>query len=36
MQEIIAQIKPGEIWRHYKNKEYRKEMNKPVDLFSSS
>jgi len=23
MQIIINQIKPGEIWRHYKNKEYR-------------
>ena len=23
MQELISQIKPGEIWRHYKNKDYR-------------
>lgn len=23
MQALINQIKPGEIWRHYKNKDYR-------------
>jgi len=23
MQTLIEQIKPGDIWRHYKNKDYR-------------
>ena len=23
MQKLIDQIKPGQIWRHYKNKDYR-------------
>lgn len=23
MQQLIDQIKPGDIWRHYKNKDYR-------------
>lgn len=23
MQELIDHIKPGDIWRHYKNKDYR-------------
>lgn len=23
MQNLIDQIKPGDIWRHYKNKDYR-------------
>ena len=23
MQELINQIKPGDLWRHYKNKDYK-------------